>query len=99
MAASCWSVEAKLVQETEKAVQIEFECPDGETVETWVPKSCIESDDWDRQATLHQLRECQRENSDLRLSDDGCGFEDVYYPVDIQIWWLQQQDWFDEDWI
>lgn len=71
-----------LVRETEKAIQLHWDDEDNDVnMQIWVPKKCIEEDDFDREVTLQKLRSAARTNFIL---------------VDVAVWWIQDQEWFDE---
>ena len=51
------TTQCRLIRETEKAVHLHWCDPENEMdMQIWVPKACIEEDDFDREATLQKLR-------------------------------------------
>lgn len=76
------TIAAQLLIEKELACQLRWLDEDLEVDETfWIPKSCMDPDDWDREQSIKLMNERGR----TRTTN-----------IDVQTWWLRDQDWFEE---
>lgn len=77
------TIVAQLVMETPQACQLRWIDDDLEMNQTfWIPKSCMDPDDWDREQSIKLMNE--RHGTSTTTN------------IDVQTWWLRDQDWFEE---